>query len=173
MAILSVGLSIFFMAIIIHVVVWRTHRDTRGIKLLLRIFLWTLIMTIFFLYLIQLFTSHLNYIASKTFLDYLQICIFFISLSLAYTSTYSAAEAESPTALMINKVVKAGKDGLTKDEFEKAMTDEILIKPRIKDLLDDKMIFMTKNRYKLTMRGFLFVKIFILYRDFLNLPKGG
>ena len=173
MAILAWGLSIFFTAIIIHVIVWRAYPEVRSIGSLFRLFFCVLILAICFLKLAASVSSNFNHIAPGGFLDYLRICIFFISLTLAYIISYSAVEAESPTVLIIDKVMKKGAAGLSKDELGNSLKDEILIEPRIKDLVNDKMVCLAGNRYKLTLKGRLFVTIFISYRDFLNLPKGG
>ena len=87
--------------------------------------------------------------------------------------TYSAIEVDSPSLVMINAIAKAGKEGLDEKLFYQMMNGDILIKPRINDLLNDKMAYLEGYKYKLTPKGRLLVRIFILYRKLLNAPKGG
>lgn len=74
---------------------------------------------------------------------------------------------------MILKINEAGSKGFDKEIFERELTDDILIKPRVKDLLEDKMVYIDREKYKPTLKGILFVRIFILYRKLLNARKGG
>lgn len=173
MAILVWGLSIFFAAITIHVIIWRIYPAARSMRSLFRLFFYVLILAICFVKLTASVSISFSRIAPESLSDYLHICLFFISLTLAYIISYSAVEAESPTVLIIDKVMKKGAAGLTRNELDNSLKDEILIEPRIKDLVNDKMVYSAGNRYKLTLKGRLFVTIFISYRNFLNLPKGG
>lgn len=87
--------------------------------------------------------------------------------------TYSAIEADSPSLVMIRAVAKAGSGGLNKKEFEKTMNDDLLVIPRVRDLLNDKMAYIDGEKYRLTPKGFLFARLFVLSRKILNAPKGG
>jgi len=105
--------------------------------------------------------------------EYIHIMVFFISLTLAYMITYSALEADSPSLVMVMKIESAGSGGLPKEEFDKSMNDDILVKPRVNDLLIDHMACLDGDKYKLTQKGVLFANIFIFYRKLLNVKKGG
>ena len=61
---------------------------------------------------------------------------------------------------MINAIAKAGKEGLDEKLFYQMMNGDILIKPRINDLLNDKMAYLEGYKYKLTPKGRLLVRIF-------------
>lgn len=142
----------------------------RQTKSLLAIFA---LVTIFGLLAVWAFADHLGILAVKSFSDYLHICLFTISLTLAYMITYSAIEVDSPSLVMINAIAKAGSDGLNEKLFIQMMNDNILIKPRLADLLNDKMAHFDGAKYRLTSKGILFARIFIFYRKLLNAPKGG
>jgi predicted transcriptional regulator len=87
--------------------------------------------------------------------------------------TYSALEADSPSLVMIMSIANAGITGLLKTQFEQRMTDDVLIIPRIQDLLRDQMIYEQEGKYKLTSKGLLFARIFIVYRHILNISQKG
>ena len=87
--------------------------------------------------------------------------------------TYSAMEADSPSLVILNHIADAGSEGVAKDVFFDSLNDDILVKPRIKDLLRDKMAYLEEGRYRLTPKGIRFARIFILFRGLLKAPKGG
>jgi len=94
-------------------------------------------------------------------------------MALAYITTYSGIEVYSPSLKIVIKIKETGSLGLNEEALDRILTDEILVKPRIQDLYKDKMIYLDKNRYKLTSKGVLLTRIFIFYRSLLNLGKGG
>jgi hypothetical protein len=115
----------------------------------------------------------MNVLAPNTLSEYLHILLFVTSLTLAYMVTYSALEADSPSLVMIISIANAGSNGLPKEQFEQLMTDEILIIPRMRDLLRDNLVYVEGEKYKLTSKGHVFVRIFIVYRHILNIAQKG
>jgi len=105
--------------------------------------------------------------------EWLRIGIFHISLTLAYMITYSAIEADSPSLVMVMAIANSGPNGMDAKEFEATLNDDLLIRPRIMDLITDKMAYKEDGRYRLTKKGLLFANIFIYYRRLLRAPKGG
>lgn len=167
------SLILFSMAFTLHLALWKIYLPKRQTKVLLQIFFGTLIVGILFLTNISSFVSVSGNLVPQKTSEYLHICLFFISLTLSYMITYSALEADSPTLVMVMTIEKAGQEGLDKKEFEQKLSDDILVKPRIKDLVTDKMAYLDGEKYKLTSKGVLFARIFIFYRRLLNAPKGG
>ena len=66
-----------------------------------------------------------------------------------------------------------GKTAWAKKKFDEYMNDNILVKPRIRDLLLNKMVVMDEDRYVLTPKGALFARIFIIYRKIMNVSRKG
>jgi len=99
--------------------------------------------------------------------------IYFIALTLAYMITYSAVEVDSPSLIIIMKISEAGKLGLTKESLEGEMDDSVLIKPRLKDLLIDRMAEVHEGRYRLRKKGILMARLFTFYRNMMRAGKGG
>lgn len=173
MKILSLTLILFFTAFILQLIVWRIRLPKRQTKVLLGIFFGTLFAGLLTLKIVPYLIPGLGIYAPKYPLEYLHISISFISLTLAYMITYSAIEADSPSLVMIRAVAKAGSEGLDKKEFDKTMSDELLVIPRVRDLVTDKMAYIDGDKYRLSPKGFLFARLFILSRKILNAPKGG
>ncbi len=173
MLVLIYSLLLFSTAFIFHIVLWKIRLPKRQTKVLLQIFFGTLMIGILSLNSISLLIPGFDNLIPMKPPEYLHICLIFISLTLSYMITYSALEADSPTLVMVMTIEKAGQEGLDKKEFDQRLNDDILIKPRIRDLITDKMAYLDREKYKLTSKGVLFARIFILYRRLLNAPKGG
>lgn len=173
MKILFWGLTIFCLSFFLHLVVWKVCLPKRHTKILLEIFFGTLGISLVILQSTSSSFSKFDLFALHSFSEYLHLCIFFGSLVFAYILFYPAIEVDSPSIVMVLKISEAGSKGLDEDVFKQELTDDILIKPRIKDLLTDKMAYIEGEKYKPTLKGILFVRIFILYRKLLNVPKGG
>jgi hypothetical protein len=109
----------------------------------------------------------------KTFLENLKLFFFYVSLALAYIATYSAIEADSPSLLILIKISQAGDAGIDKLIFDKLWNDDLLVMPRIQDLVNDQMIYLENDRLKISKKGEILVSIFLLYRKIINAPKGG
>ena len=173
MLVLLYSLLLFSFAFFLHVILWKIYLPKRQAKVLLQIFFGILIVGILFLINISSFVSEAENLVPQKIPEYLHICLIFISLTLSYMITYSALEADSPTLVMVMTIEKAGQEGLDKKEFDRILNDDLLIKPRIKDLITDKMAYLDGEKYRLTSKGVLFARIFIFYRKLLNAPKGG
>lgn len=173
MKVLFLGLFIFSLSFLFHLIIWKTHLPKKQVKALLQIFFITLILYLVVLSLFSPFLISLSLFTPGSFTEYLHLILFFISLTLAYIVTYSAIEVDSPSLVIVMAIAKSGLYGLNKENLEALMTDDVLVKPRIKDLLNSKMIYLDANNYKLTKSGYLFIRPFIFYRRLLKAGKGG
>ena len=93
---------------------------------------------------------------------------------MAYLITYSAVEVDSPSLVMTMTIQKAGEKGFPVIDFKNFITDELVVIPRVNDLVHDKIAKFEGGIYKLTPKGINLAKIFNTYRNFLKLKdKGG
>lgn len=173
MKILVFGSSLFLIAFILHLIVWRIRLPQRQIKTLLQIFFATLLAGIAGLWYSPLSFTLFNLTTPGSLWEYLHICLFFVSFTLAYMITYSALEADSPSLVMVMSISNAEPEGLDKERFEQLLSDETLVMPRIKDVLLDRMVYMDGNIYRLTNKGAMMARLFIFYRKLTNAPEGG
>lgn len=168
------GPALFVFAFLIHFVVWKVKLPKRQVKVILQIFSLVLIAGIIVLWNLPSTVTFFSVKPPVGLLEYLHISLFFASITASYIITYTALEADSPTIVMLLYIDRAGLNGMNKKDFEQSINDDVLVKPRIKDLLKDKMVFIDKSKYKLTSKGILLAKIFILYRKLLKVDhKGG
>lgn len=173
MKVLFWGSALFCLAFSLHLIVWKVHIPERQIKVLLQIFFGTSIIGLLSLWAVSNFIAVFSIYVPKFFSEYLHIMLFLTSLTLAYMITYSGIEVDSPSLVMIMLIANAGPNGLDEKEFAKIMTDDLLVKPRVKDLILDRMVYLDGNKYRLTPKGLLLAHIFIFYRKILNAGKGG
>lgn len=156
---------------IIMLLWWRVYLPKRQTKTyLIFAFLWTLCWCVVFN---CTSLSVFGFAAPSGFGEIARIALLMASVILAFMITYSAIEADSPSLVMVLKINGAGKQGLDKEEFNGYMNDSVLIKPRVDDLLLDKMAVFRNGKYTLTAKGRFMTQIFIFYRSLMGLKKGG
>lgn len=159
MSLLFYGILTFFVALLIHLMVWRICLPKKNRALILaNVFFWTLV---------------LGLVAVRGIPGYLDYIVLYCCLAAAYIVSYPAMEADSPSLMIVRDIAGAGKSGLNKSELYKTMTDEILVVARIKDLLADDLIRVDSGKYVLTSKGRFLAGIFVRFRKLLNAPKGG
>jgi hypothetical protein len=172
MSVLLWGILLFGLAFLVHVVLWKIHLPQRQTRALLLIFFGVLLIGLVLLWSAKLML-HTKFRTPETIPENLHIALFVAAFTLAYIITYSALEADSPSLVMILRIAEAGSHGLPKEQFKHQMTDELLIVPRIRDLLRDHLVYAEAGKYKLTPKGVLFARIFIVYRRILNISQKG
>ena len=176
MEVLFWGSFFWGVAFLLHLIIWKINLPQKQTKVLLLIFFGTFCIGIIALWFVS--TSYFlkfSLITIESFSEYLHICLFFTSLTFAYVVTYPAIEVDSPSLLIIMSIYKAGLEGFDKKKLYEILTDDILVKPRIKDLIVGNMVYMDMDmdKLKLTKKGVFFVRIFIMYRKLMNAQKGG
>jgi hypothetical protein len=153
--------------------IWRIRLPKNHTKTLLKIFLGTWIIGVSILWNF----CNVNFLGISipdTIFEYLQLSLFFISLTLFYITNYQALEVDSPSIVMVRKIGKAGSQGLDKDKFKQQINNDILIKPRLEELVAGDMVYLDDRVYKIKPKGILIASIFIMYRKLLKkMYKGG
>ena len=174
MKVLCWGIFLWCLGFLLHVILWKIYLPRKHTKALLQIFLGTVCLGLVIIFWSAQESGSIQRIAPEHLAEYLHIALLVISFTLAYIITYSALEADSPSLVMIMKIANAGVEGVGKTRFEQLMSDDLLILPRIRDLLRDNLVYQDGEKYKLTAKGVVFARIFIIYRRVLKVDhKGG
>lgn len=148
-----------------HVVVWRMCPRFRNVRNLILVFVAVFVAGAGCLAMFGDFTGVSGFV---------RLLIFYFSMMAAYVATYPALQADSPSLVIINKIHAAGANGLGADEIADTLKSaEIMIKPRIADLLRDGMVNKNGNNLALTPKGARFIRLMIAYRRIAGWPKGG
>lgn len=164
----------FLFSFLLHLAVWRIRLPKRQTKTLLLMMFFVLGVTVALLKacgpdLAALYGLSVPVTAG----DYLHLTLLALALILSYMITYSALEADSPSLVIAMTVAGAGRAGIAEGDLGKLVNNDRLVKPRIRDLVLDKMAYVENGRYRLTFKGRLFARLFILYRALLGRGKGG
>jgi hypothetical protein len=173
MNVLFFGIALLIAAFFIHFVIWKIRIPMHQKSTLILIFSAVLMAGAALLFIFKHKVSFFGITAPQTVYEYLQLCIFFISLELAYMVTYSALEADSPSLVIVMDIYKAGAGGLDEKIFKKEMSNDVLIMPRMRDMVFEKMAYLDNGKYKLTPKGLTIVRVFTLYRKILKTAQKG
>lgn len=166
------GFVIFFFSLCLHVIIWRWFNPGKKIAFLLLIFIAIPVGSYF------VFSNiiHIDYKLSTVSVsgtDWMAVYMLHISLSLAYILSYPAVEAASPSLVILLMMDNSKEDGLVFNDLSNCFRDDMVLQPRIQDLINSGLIIESHDGYyRLTPRGITFVKCFILLRRLLGLPIG-
>ena len=173
MSVLVYGILLFLIAFLIHFFVWKIHLPHNHAKVLLSIFLGTLLAGTLIFVKFHKSITFLGIHPPVMIWEYLQLYSLFLSLTAAYVMTYPGIEVDSPSLVMISCISNAGCKGLDRNTLEQLMNDDMLVASRLRDLVDGKMVSWDGNVYKLSKTGLFIAQIFTAYRKLLKKPEKG
>jgi len=172
MTVLLWGILIFVFGFALHFLIWKVRLPQRQVKTFLQIFFGVWIISIFSLIGIENSFPD-NPLLPHTLWEYIHISFLTLVIVLSYMNTYPGIEADSPTLVIVHAIKNAGSEGLEKSSLEKKLNNDVLVSPRIQDLLTDHMAYLDGSILRLTSKGKLMARIFIFYRSLMKAPKGG
>ena len=173
MAVFIFGSFFFVVAFVLHLIVWRVYLPKRQTKTLLLLFFGVFSCGIYLIYQYPSKFSLFSLSSPLDWVEYFQIGLYLVSLTLGYMITYSAIEADSPSLIILLLIHETGETGLTAGQLKHKIDDQVLIEPRVKDLLKDKMVVENRGKYHLKLKGILLARLFIFYRNLMGAGKGG
>lgn len=173
MAVLLWSTIIISAALLAHLLLWRTRLPRRQTKAILYIFLSAIILGLFVLFKYNQPLSMFGLPTPDNLSEYLHILIFLVSLTAGYIILYPGFEVDVPSLIIVNTIAKAGSEGIEKAKLYETVNDDILIIPRLQDLLLDKMAYIDNGRYRLTSKGILIITIILFFRKLQRLGKKG
>ncbi len=174
MSSLLYGLFLVTLAFLVHLIWWKVSLPRRQTKTLLIIFFSILLGGLLLLCTPvreTLFSASLP--LPTELYQIVQVCILFTAFTLAYMITYSAIEADSPSLVITTMIEESMPDGIKKEDFEAAMNNELLITPRVNDLLLDLMAEEKEGRYYLTQKGKNMARLFAGFRSLFGITHLG
>jgi len=172
MSVLICGFALFSAAFLFHAVAWRVKKPANTVKALELIF--CLVLTVGVIMLIQFGRIYPHSLMlPHDFISYSYIVVLFFSLFLVYLLSYPAIEADSPSLAIVLHISRAEDNGITAEEIKELLKDNQLVEPRLRDLVDAKIVDLTGSVYRINKKGMFFIQPFIAYRKFLKLGKGG
>lgn len=167
------GGALFLFAFLSHLSLWRIRVPRRHIASLLRLFAAVLLAGVIVFRWLPPGAALLGTPPPRSPADVIHVSVLFVALGLAWIITYTALQADSPSLTMLLLIAAAGPAGLPRGALESRLTDEILVRPRLEDLLRDRMVALDGERYALTPQGRRYAALFAAYRRTMRLPVRG
>jgi predicted transcriptional regulator len=155
-------------ALLLHLLVWRIRLPKYQAKSLVYCFA--------VIFCIGLFANYFLHDGSSIFylqsLDqYLAVTLFYFATMAAYIITYSAVEVDSPSLLVL--LILQNEKVVTLKSIGEDLNDDVLLRPRVDDLVRDGLLMQKDNRYHLTEKGRGLGQLFVFFRSCLRAEKGG
>lgn len=156
------------LAFAVHVVIWRIRRPRNSGVALLAVFVAVAALgaAVFAIW-IRRHGGSMHWPALA------QVALLYFAGMAAYINTYPAIEADSPSLLLMQELHRAGEAGLAREEIMQIFNEQVVLKPRVLSLLDEKMAVQSGARINLTARGRLTADIFWYFRKLTGRPLGG
>jgi hypothetical protein len=173
MTVLVWGLGLFCVAFLAHLALWRIWLPRHHIAVLLRLHAAVGAAGLALFALLPPGAALLGAPPPRTLAELLHVAVVYGSLALAWIVTYTALPADSPSLTMLMSIADAGPGGLPAADLEAALNDEILVRPRLADLVRDHMVVVAGGRYVLTGPGRRYASLFAGYRRLMRLPVRG
>ena len=162
------GNAIFFAALLLQLAVWKISLPRRQAKALGLLLLLVSLAGLAAL----LFMPGLPF-RPETAPEFAHLALYLISFGLAYLITYSAIEVDSPSLLIIGRIAGAGPRGIDAGALRAGLDNGTLVKPRLDDLVSDRMAALENGRYSLLPKGAVLALVFFNFRRLLKAGKGG
>lgn len=162
-----------FLAFVVHLIIWKIRLPRKQTQSLLLIFFGVLCVTLALLPNLAELIPFTGLKLPVPITTYLHITLFMTSVTLAYITTYSAVEVDSPSLLMVQAIERAGEAGLSIEELRATMNNALLVEPRIRDLIHDGMAQLDGDLYRLTAKGAIMARMFTVQRRLLKAGTGG
>ena len=173
MIVLIVGISLFFISLIFHLVVWKLSMPRNQRRVLLIIFFFNLIIGLVLINIIDIKIGSFISYAQPSLANTIHIILIYMGLTLAYIVTYSGMEVDSPSLVIVNIIAANGKEGISLEHLYESLNDDKLVKPRVNDLLRDDMAIKVNGKYFTTNKGANMARLFNFYRKLLNVSASG
>lgn len=166
---LALGLGTFALLLAVQVAVWRLRRPAGQYVALGALAVAVPAVAVAALATVLQATP----VAPRGLFDYLNGGVLYVALMLAWVTTYSAVQADSPTMSILLIMERAGEHGVTVGEILAELDDTVLVLPRLDDLVRGGLVSLGASRYRIRPRGALMARVHVAFRALLGYGKGG
>lgn len=157
---------------LVHLIIWRTRRPSSQYATLMALCGGALVVSLASVVLVP-YPAGIFRVFPQTLAEYVAFTILYLALALSYISTYSAVQADSPSLSILLRIERAGASGVSLAELEAEFTDDLLVLPRLQDLVSGKLVGKKDDRYVIDRQGALLAAAHSAFRGLLGLEKGG
>lgn len=169
--ILLASIAIFAVCMCLHIFIWRWRHSRNSAVALLIIFI---ILPSIAGVVIAGFNwfGFIADVMNVSRAGWLAVYLLHFAISAGYILSYPAVEAVSPSLAISLIIGGSGSQGVLYEDLLHHFNNKILLQPRIKDLMDAKLITESNGYVSITVRGIIFIRPFIFIRRLLGLPIG-
>lgn len=159
------GLALFFIGFIVHVVWWRVARPNDDIRaLILSFFVGPAVLAALQFILLPDYGSLRETVAAV---------MVTVAIGAFYIMWYPAAQAASPTMLLVLQVARAASDGgATRTALRAAFDDELLCRQSISNLVHEHFAEERNGKLLVAARGAFLLRMLNTWRGLLGLKYG-
>jgi hypothetical protein len=173
MPIVGLALALFAGAFLLHLIRWRVAPPAATTPAILQTFVFGIVGGLgLVLALASILPGLAAWLPSDAF-GLLQALVLSLAIAAGYVMTYPAFEVESPTLVMIQAIARRGQRGLARATLFEQLNDEVLVAPRVRDLLSEGFAVEAHGRLRLSGRGRQLVAVFQFWRRMLGAGEGG
>jgi hypothetical protein len=169
MNILIAGIFLLLMAFILHLLIWKVRIPDNPIKTITILFTSILLGGIFVLRYASLSNLIFESAALLSFSECLHVTLIFMSLLSVYYFVYGALTDESPSMFTMLNVAGMDEEGLSENELNELITDDLFIRPRMDYLVDEKMVCLQEEKYRLGSKGKNFIGMINFFQNLMKL----
>jgi hypothetical protein len=103
--------------------------------------------------------------APLSLIQWFNVALAVVAFALAYTVTYSALEADSPTLSLVRHIAAAGRGGLAEVELGEFMASRPFVGARLTALVDEGMVYEKENRIILAEHPYTLFRMVLFHRE--------
>ncbi len=173
MPIVGLALVLFAGAFLLHLIRWRIAPPSATARALLLTRVFGILGGLVLVLLMAWILPGLARLLPLDPFGILQAILLSLALAAGYVMTYPAIEVESPTLVMIQAIARRGDEGLARATLFEQLNDEVLVAPRVRDLLSEGLAVERDGRLHLSARGHRLVNLFFIWRRVLGAREGG
>lgn len=166
------AIALFAIALGLHIVIWRRRRPAGEYTWLVTLYLGALAVWAAVLGAAHVAAIGWIAIAPWSTFESVNLVVLYLALVAAFAVTYSAIQADSPTMTILLEI-EAAEGGVTRDELRHRLTDEMLVLPRLSDLVRGRLVVLRAGRYVAATRGRAVARLYILFRALMRMERGG
>ena len=173
MPIVGLALALFAGAFLLHLARWRMAPPVATTRALLVTFVFGILAGfVLVLGLASLLPGLADRLPADPF-GLVQAVLLSLAFAAGYVMTYPAIEVESPTLVMIQAIARRGDTGLARATLFEQLNDEVLVAPRVRDLVREGLAIERDGRLHLSARGRRLATWFLVWRRVLGASEGG
>jgi acid phosphatase family membrane protein YuiD len=173
MPIVGLALVLFASAFLLHLIRWRIAPPAATTRALVLTFVFAILAGLALVLLMARIVPSLAAVLPSDPFAVLLSLLLSLALAAGYVMTYPAIEVESPTLVMIQAIARRGQEGLSRATLFAQLNDEVLVAPRVRDLMSDGLAVERGGRLHLSESGRRLVRLFVMWRRVLGAREGG